>query len=175
MMLTQKEFSVQDVAAATGTQPRNISDWVSRGYILGNFEEGKHRRFSFSNVMEIALCVAAMQRFGFTPERAFRLAAIFAYIGEGGAGWIGEEDTTPERHPGAPFHYSEGFTFVVAQGDHSEVVLSKDGKIDMTGFPPDYLDTVGLLVLNVSAIFMNVCARLGQDHRLVLDGIYGEA
>lgn len=181
MELLNREFTAKTVAMAAGTQTRNISDWASRGYFIGHSNgggvQGKTRHYSFTELMEIVVGVLITDQFGMPPSRTFALSSRFAHFGEEPALW-GHADPTSEtvRAPGLPFHHNLGTTYIVTYGDSTEVVLSPNGKIDMTAFAPNnYEYATAFIVINVTSVFAQVCQRLGwPDYRNVLDEAYPE-
>ena len=184
MDLTTGKLGAQDVAKATGTTPKQITDWCNQGHIVGQktpLGKGRRREFTFSNVMEISGAVALMEIGLTTPGDAFRASSHFAHIGSGHSGWVNEEGDIvedpprPSRWPGLPYHFREGETFLVVSGQLSEVVLSEKGKIDTRRVFPMHRNPVGLILLNMTEVFKTVVARMdtGSTWAQILNEVYG--
>jgi hypothetical protein len=176
MDLLNQVYTAQSVAAATGTTSKQITDWCNQGQIMGQRKplgKGRRREFTFFNVMEVAGAVALMEIGIKSPADAFTAASRFAHIGQGGSGWVGDEQKKPvERWPGLPYHFREGETFLVVSGDMARTTLSVSGKLDTYSFFPMHNRPTGFIVLNMSEVFKAVMNNMGEDYRVVLDKIY---
>ena len=183
------KFGAQDVAAATNTTPKQITDWCNQGHIVGQKEplgKGRRREFTFSNVMEVACGVALMQHGIQSPADAFRAAMRFAHIGSAHGGWVNEAGETvetnprPKRHPGLPYHYLDGETFLVVSGERSAVIRVVKWQFNTHDIFRDMLSPpAAFIALNVTQVFKEVVKNLGEhfhtekDYRIVLDQEYG--
>lgn len=176
MELLNRTFTSQSVALATGLDPKAIQNWASRGLIVGQRDgtgKGFHLRFSWFNVMEVALADALMKVGMSSIQDAFAAAQLFAHTGEGPSGYAGETTTENIRIPSLPWHHSLGETILIVHRDGCSVKLvSNEGTVDLWGLTPAGLDFTGFIVLNVSEIFRHVCFRMAQDYREVLDEAY---
>lgn len=176
MELLNRTFTSQSVALATGLDPKAIQNWASRGLIVGQRDgtgKGFHLRFSWFNVMEVALADALMKVGMSSIQDAFAAAQLFAHTGEGPSGYAGDTSLDIIRTPSLPWHHSLGQTILIVHQDGSSVKLvSNDGTIDLWGLTPAGLDFTGFIVLNVTEIFRQVCFRMAQDYREVLDEAY---
>lgn len=184
MDLTTGKIGAQDVAKATGTTPKQITDWCNQGHILGQkmpLGKGRRREFTFANVMEIAGAVALMQVGLTTPGDAFRASSQFAHIGSGHSGWVNDQDEfvesspSPNRLPGLPYHFRDGDTFLAVSGGLANVMLSTDGKIDTRKVFPMHYKPTGLILLNMTEVFKVVVGRMdeGLHWAQILDEVYG--
>ena len=183
MDLSTGTLGAQDVATATGTTPKQITDWCHQGHIIGQKDrlgKGHRREFTFNNVMQIAVGVALMQHGVQSPADAFAAAAHFAHFGSGHSGWVNEnneiveEPPRPRRNPGLPYHYRNGDTYLIVSGERSNVVLVEKGQLDLYSIFPELVRAPAVFIaVNVSAVFAAVVENMGQDWRAVLDAIYG--
>lgn len=178
MDIFNKQFSAADVAEAAEISPNSLQNWLKRGVIVGhrNIEgggsPGRHRRFSWFNVMEIAIAGQLIET-GLQPSDAFQAGAMFAHTAPGKSGWVGgRADKTPLRLPGAPFHYSHGDTMLAVRGDRTLVAAVSDFRDHMhmlakMGRPK------GLVIINVTQIFVQVVQNLGLGKpNEILDEMY---
>lgn len=171
MDLFNTEYTAQTAAIATGVDARKISDWATRGLIVGQKSgggvQGSTRKYSFFNVMEIAVAATAIEQFNSTPSVAFELSHWFAHTGSGQ--FQPGDNSAPSRYPALPYHFRHGITYLIADGATAHIVLSKDGTVNLAAYPPHYSRNVGFQVLNLLEIFARVIQRLGGDYRKVLD------
>lgn len=183
MDLSKGTLGAQDVARATGTTSKQITDWCNQGHILGQkgrLGKGHRREFTFSAVMQIAVGVALMQHGVNSPGDAFAAAMNFAHVGSGHSGWVNEKDELvedpplPKRNPGMPYHYRNGDTFLIVSGERSNVVLVEKGQLDLYSIFPELTKAPAVFIaVNVSTVFKAVAHNMGQDWRVVLDQVYG--
>lgn len=183
MDLSKGTLGAQDVAQATGTTSKQITDWCNQGHILGQkgrLGKGRRREFTFSNVMEIAVGVALMQHGIQSPADAFAAAMTFAHVGSSHSGWVNEKDELvedpprPKRNPGFPYHYLNGDTFLIVSGERSNVVLVEKGQLDLNSIFPELTGAPAVFIaVNVTEVFKAVIRNMGQDWRVVLDQVYG--
>ena len=177
------KLGAQDVAQATGTTAKQITDWCNQGHILGQkgrLGKGRRREFSFSNVMEIAVGVALMQHGVQSPADAFQAAMHFAHVGSNHSGWVNEKDELvenpplPKRNPGYPYHFRDGETYLIVSGEWSNVVLVKKGQLDLYSMLPDLAGAPAVFIaVNVTTVFKAVMQNMGVDWRVELDRVYG--
>lgn len=178
MNIIERTFMAAEVAELTGASPKDVQNWAARGVMVGHRVEGggskgKARRFSFFNVMEIAVAKAILDAGSRNVEAAFKAAAGFSHAGDGGSGWEGD-DTPPSPHrlPGLPWHHDHDDTRLFVNGGASFAVAdgiighSEHRALIYLGRPPAYL------VVNVSQVFGLICQRAGLDARVVLDAVY---
>lgn len=183
MDLSKGTLGAQDVAQATGTTAKQITDWCNQGHILGQngrLGKGRRREFSFSNVMEIAVGVALMQHGVQSPADAFGAAMKFAHVGSGHSGWVNENNEIvenpprPKRNPGFPYHFRDGDTYLIVSGERSNVVLVENGQLDLYSIFPELARAPAVFIaVNVTAVFKAVMQNMGEDWRVVLDLVYG--
>lgn len=183
MDLSKGTLGAQDVAQATGTTAKQITDWCNQGHILGQkgrLGKGRRREFSFSNVMEIAVGVALMQHGVQSPADAFQAAMHFAHVGSSHSGWVDkngkmvEDPPLPKRKPGFPYHFRDGETYLIVSGERSNVILVKKGQLDLYSMLPGLARPPAVFIaVNVTTVFAAVVENMGQDWRVVLDQVYG--
>lgn len=179
MDLITEKFGAQEVAAATGTTPKQITDWCNQGHIFGQKEplgKGRRREFTFRNVMQIAGAVELMQVGVTAPGDAFRAAAYFAHIESEHSEVGGKENPPlPVRKASFPYHFEDGETFLAVSGRQGSVVLSKAGEINVRRIFPLHRKPVGLILLDVTEVFKTVIARMdtGSNWAQILNEVYG--
>ncbi|HMO09166.1 MAG TPA: hypothetical protein PKD10_16180, partial [Paracoccaceae bacterium] len=103
MNILEAQFTTEQAAGASGAGFENLQNWMKRGKvagmerIAGGGAKGRHRRFSFHSVMEIAV-VVDLRRVGYSDlDHAFRAATTFAHF----AG--PDFNVSKERWPGCPW------------------------------------------------------------------------
>lgn len=183
MDLFNGKLGAQDVAQATGTTPKQITDWCHQGHILGQkgrLGKGRRREFSFSNVMEIAVGVALMQHGIQSPADAFQAAMHFAHVGSRHSGWVDENGEMvenpprPKRNPGFPYHFRDGATYLIVSGERANVVLVEKGQLNLYSVLPELARPPAVFIaVNVTEVFRVVITNMGEDWRVVLDQVYG--
>lgn len=183
MDLSKGTLGAQDVAQATGTTPKQITDWCNQGHILGQkgrLGKGRRREFTFNNVMEIAVGVTLMQHGLQSPADAFQAAMMYSHGGSGHSGWVNEKNELvenpprPKRTPGFPYHFRDGETFLIVSGERANVVLVEKGQLDLYSVLPELARPPAVFIaVNVTAVFKAVITNMGEDWRVVLDQVYG--
>lgn len=181
MNIFQQTFTVQSVATAAGCEAKQISDWCNMGRVVGQREptgRGRSRQFSWFNVMEIAIATELMNIGVKSPQDAFKAAQHFSHVGDSAATWIHDdaisEDDEPSRYPALPYHHDLGATFLFLSGSKSNIVLSKDGTVNLFTIAPPYSRARGYILVNVTEICASVLHRLGYDYRVILDEAYAK-
>ena len=177
------KLGAQDVAQATGTTPKQITDWCNQGHIIGQkgrLGKGHRRLFTFNNVMEVAVGVALMQHGVQSPADAFAAAMMFAHVGSSHSGLVNEKDELvenppePNRHPGFPYHFRDGETYLIVSGERANVVLVEKFKLDLYSMLPEIARPPAVFIaVNVTEVFKAVMHNMGEDWRVVLDQVYG--
>lgn len=177
------KFGAQDVATATNTTPKQITDWCNQGHIVGQkapLGKGRRREFSFANVMEVACGVALMQHGIQSPADAFRAAMRFSHFGSSHSGWVDAEgrmvetNPKPKRDPGLPYHHLDGETFLIVSGERAAVIRVVKWQFNTHDiFPELSRPPAAFIALNVTEVFKAVAHNLGHDYRVVLDQVYG--
>ncbi|MDF2140814.1 hypothetical protein [Paenirhodobacter sp. CAU 1674] len=179
MELLNQTFTAQSVALATGCTSKQITDWCNLGRVVGQREplgRGHSRKFSWFNLMEIAIAAELMNIGMSSVQDAFAASQKFAHSGESPSHWVGEEPIGPPRIPAMPWHHTLGQTLLfVYQGGSAVKLVDDGGKVNLSGITPEYHRFTGLIVANVSEIFMRVCNRMALDGRKVLDEAYSDA
>lgn len=179
MELLNQTFTAQSVAMATGCTSKQITDWCNLGRVIGQREplgRGNSRKFSWFNVMEIAIAAELMNVGMSSVQDAFAAAQKFAHTGESPSHWAGEEPSGPTRIPAMPYHHNLGQTVLfVYQGGSAVKLVGFDGKVNLWSITPQHVDFTGFIVVNITEVFKRVCFRMAQDYREVLDEAYPEA
>lgn len=177
MTIFHAQFATGQVVSATGVSNATLQSWLKRNLIVGQKDApisgggtpGAHRRFSFHNVMEIAV-TKALTEVGLNVSDAVKAAMHFAHSGRGP---IGNERM---RLPGLPFDTMTNpcFTLLCVAGDSSALVPWVPGKEDATAIARHLLgEPLGWITLRINPIFESVVAALGFDYREVLKTAYG--
>ncbi|KZX95340.1 MULTISPECIES: hypothetical protein [unclassified Sulfitobacter] len=168
-------FSASEVSNLTGARPESIQNWVKRKLIVGHRKiegggsQGKHRRFTFFNVMEIAMAQTLMDMHMGAKE-AFTAAAQFAHSSGGG-----DDFGLPKRDPALPFHHHYGDTIFGVAGERTFEELWESGSTrDTYGKLRQHLGSEHFLTVNASEVFNTVCARMQYHPFEVLDAAYPE-
>lgn len=176
MNIFHDQFSTGQVIAATGVSNATLQSWLKRDLIIGHKTSapiagggtpGAHRRYSFFNVMEIAVAKALLDAGAGNVSDAFKAASHFAHTGQGPLPGL-----SPERAPGLPFTTSAGgcLTLVCMSGNMSLETPYQPG-CDFYANVRNRLGP-GCVVLEVNGLFERVTARLGYDFRDVLKDAY---
>lgn len=177
MHTSHATFSTGQVVAATGVAHESLQNWLKRGLVVGQKDiegggaKGRHRRYSFFNVIEIAMAKALIDAGMSTLEHAFYAAALFSHTGVGG------------RIPSHPFNQRPGYTLLVAgPGWADTFFLSPDTKALELYAALVPQGRIGATFINASRVFDNVCGRLmeitgdKQFHpEAVLEAAYSKA
>lgn len=171
-----RPFTASELSALTNARPESIQTWLKRKLIVGHKKiegggsQGKHRRFSFNSVMEIAVAQKLIEM-NMSTKEAFKAAADFAHASSGGKVF-----DLPERDPGIPFHHNHGDTIFGVAGARTFEELYKPGEnYDTFGKLRRHLGSEHFIALNASEIFNTICARLGSHPYEVLDTVYPES
>lgn len=171
----RKTFSAAEVSDMTGARPDSIQNWIKRKLIVGHRDiqgggsQGRHRQFTFENVMEIAIARAIIQM-NCGAKEAFAASSQFAHVGGGGATF-----SLPNRFPGLPFHHSHGDTLFGIAGNRTfETAWSSGGTRDTYKDFRYFLQSDHFITVNVSTVFQAVCAHFKYHPSKILDAAYPE-
>ena len=183
MDLSKGTLGAQDVAQATGTTSKQITDWCNQGHIIGQkgrLGKGHRRVFTFNAVMQIAVGVVLMQHGIRSPADAFQTAMYFSHFGSGHSGLVNDEGKMiedpplPKRDPGFPYHFRDGDTFLIVSGERSNEVLVEKGQLDLNSIFPQLTGTPAVFIaVNVTEVFKAVDNAMGKDWRVEQDQVYG--
>ena len=181
MDILNRTYTTAEIAELVGVSVKDLANWADRGLIRPVNESigrGRSREYSWFTLIQIACGVAIMELGFSSPKEALAAALRFAHISSGGSGWVGsEQEGQPIRYPGLPFHHMRGVTMFYVSGERGAVLLHRiwDKELFSDGhFKLERLlnGARGYIALNVSEIFEDLCARLGEDYRNVLDRAY---
>lgn len=166
-------FSASELSNLTDARADSIQNWIKRKLIIGHRDiqgggsQGRHRRFTFFNVMEVAIA-QKMIDMHMGAKEAFAASASFAHVGGGG-----DVFDLPERFPGLPFHHNHGETVFGIAGERTfEELWTHDKSRDTYGNLRTYLRSDHFITVNASEAFNTVCARLRYHPFEVLDSAY---
>lgn len=174
MSVFQRRFSNAEIVAATGITNDQLQNWMKRGLIIGQKDidgggsPGRHRSFSFFNVMEVAIAKAIIDAGGMSDLKdVFRAAHHFAHFGEG------ELPGKPARRPSVPFNTPMSKTLLLAgRGWSDEILLT--GSDSVMRLSASILRAGGCTVVDASAAFYNALNRLGIEPSAVMHEAYGD-
>lgn len=175
MTIFSAKFSTGQVVEAAGVAHETLQNWMKRDLVIGHKQiegggsQGRHRQFSFFNVMEIAVAKALID-VGMTDlQAAFRAADAFAHAGQGPL------PGTPERAPGCPFKDAPGITLIVANKDWSDEIFLSPTDSAMKLYADIFsrrIGNAGAVILNASDVFDRVTSRLGYHPDEVMGAAY---
>lgn len=168
MSIFTAEFETGQVIKAADVTNSALQSWIRRSLIIGHKGHeidmpgtpGIRRKFSFYNVMEIAIAKALVD-LGVELADAFKAASAFAHTGDG------------ERDPSLPFREA-GVTLLCVAGSRSGEFLWKPGT-DITAVIRLHLGRpIGWTTLEVLPVVDRVTSALGYHLQKVIDEAYGE-
>lgn len=166
------------VAQATQTPLNTLQSWFKRGVIVGQQvrpegingggSQGRHLRWNFHLLMEVAIAQSLINLGLSDLKTAFGVAAHFAYGGEGPL------PGQPERLPGFPYKVSQGTTLLAVAGGTSTLVHWIPGVDCMAIIRAELGKPEGFVLLDVEAVFRRVVMALGADPAAVLTAAYSK-
>lgn len=169
MSIFQQQFTNSEIVTATGVTNFQLQNWLKRGQIVGQGVEGggspgKHRKFSFFNLMEIAVSKALIDTGLTDMQRVTHAAASFAHVGRGSIG------DRPARQPGFPF--KEGKTLLIVGPDRSREyqINRNDHPLGLLAAIKDH--GIGAIVIDASDVFSLTLRRAGLDPAAALNEAY---
>lgn len=179
MNIFHQTFSTGEVVTAAGVSNAALQSWLKRGIIIGHKDKpiegagspGAHRRFSFFNVMEIAIAKALLDAGMGEPREAFNAAVHFAHVGCGAIPGI-----SPIRDPSLPFDPStNAYTLMCVHKGRTNIVPYRPKQDAMAGIMHDVRihGSDGLVLLFVDPVFERVVTALRHHPQEVLDLAYG--
>jgi hypothetical protein len=168
-------FSNRQVVEATAATSDNIQNWIVRGHLTGSSlpegggSQGKHRRFSFHNLMEVAVAKALINAGLSNLDDVFLAAKHFAHIAD-------TQDNKIRRLPGLP--YRDGITLLIAgSGSYKAIKIGGAKRDDLDLFAEMSGTNTGRITgavwLDASEIFRQVMTRAGFDPDAVMREAYG--
>lgn len=160
-----QEFSLGDVALASGASPQTIKSWLHKGVVIGHRKitggggAGKRRKYTFFNIMEIATAKAILDVA--TPslgiEIAFKAAQVFAHVG-------GADNLVLDRCPSVPFDTAEikhRKTLLCLSGNHARVICYDVGSDIIPSIRTSLMQPEGMIIMEMNDIFDRVTDSLG--------------
>ncbi|SFC77552.1 hypothetical protein [Tropicimonas isoalkanivorans] len=173
-MLTDRNFTLAEIAEVLGKNPQTLRTHINRGYATALHSgtgkaTGKHARFSFHTVMEFAVAYH-LEALGVRLESGFRYATGFAHVGHGAVPGL-----PGERAPGFPYHTKHGRTLVAVHGDRMAIALWDNGKTNpYVALRSQLGRPAAMIVFDATQVFFDVCKRLGVDAYDALNAEYRE-
>lgn len=167
-----QEFQTGEAVKGGNVPGSTLQTWIRRGRIIGQRASGEevegagspghYRRFSFRNIIEIAIAKALIDCGMKDIDAAFRVAMHYAHAGN------------EQRIPGMPHHWSEGRTLIgySAETDRITDDIWKPGHDVYLNLIANTGGRSGIIILDFSEVFQSVCDRLGLDAAQQLDRAY---
>jgi hypothetical protein len=181
LSILDTKYPTGQVAHAAEIDSATLQNWFRRGHVRGDMKDdqmiegggvqGRPRVFSWAAMMEVSIAARLIEA-GCSPGRAFEVAQLYSDTGDGEAGFVGVSAEDPLRKPGLPFHHGHGETILVLRGEEAEILLAKDGLVDLSMYRHSAGKVQAVVALNVSQLFQIVALRLGVDGREILDKAY---
>ena len=174
MTIFDDKFSTGQVIKATGVSNPTLQSWLKRNMIIGHKEgtgiegagsPGVYRRFSFFNVMEIAVAKALIDVGVKDLTAAFEVAREFAHTGDGPV------FNQPGRQPSTPFN-EVGITLLCVGEKRSECVHWQPGKDPLSIIFSRLKKPEGIIILHMNKLFDRVTSALGYHPEKVLQDAY---
>lgn len=172
MSILQEQFKAADIVLAADVKPSKLQLWIHRRVIVGGDKiqggrgPGHHRKFTFYNVMEVAIANALLEAGLNDLKVAFSAAAIFAHTSKGSRAGMA-------RLPGLPFEAIPGVDTIFAVSGEQTCVVPNDGEGDALGEIQRRLKHPNaLFVVDASQVFEWVCSSLGIDAHQALVEAY---
>lgn len=171
MSIFHQQFTNSEIVAATGVTNFQLQNWLKRGQIVGQRDSavegggspGKHRRFSFFNLMEVAIAKALIDLGVSDMQRVTNAAAAFAHTGDCING------DRPARTPGLPFEKGQTLLIVGPERSEEYQILPTE-RLGLVAALAQH--GVGAVVLNASKVFENTLRRAGFDPAAILREAY---
>ena len=167
-----RHFSAGEVAAAADITMSTLQNWIKRGVIIGHRtiegggERGRHRRFSWFNVMEICTA-AALVRAGVTDlSVAFAAGVEFGHTGPGPL------PGRPERQPAMPYDLDHGRTLLFIAGDRKTIAPWQPGKDILSEVRFELGRPEAYVVIDMLDLFDRACAALEIHPQAAMDAAY---
>ncbi len=175
MNLFHETFSTGQVVVASGVSNATLQSWLKRDVVIGQAKNngpsdevtgagspGSHRRFSFRNVIQIALAKVILDTSALSVQQAFFAAGMYAHIG----------DTEPiERIPGLPYKGSV-LTLLCVSGDLCNVYAYKPGADPYPSIRYFLGKPEGFSLVEVNSVFDRVTSSLGYKPHDILAAVY---
>lgn len=177
-MLNEQTFGAGEITRFADVTNDNLQNWLKRKVIMGQHDItggggiGQRRKFTFNNLMEIAVAAELMACAGLNVSDAFRASKMFSHTGHGPTGFVGEAAQGAERRPGMPYHHDHGTTLLCVWNEGQRVILTDNGLLNINTVLPHGSIATGFVVLDVSEVFARVMNRMGRDYRAVLNEAY---
>lgn len=174
MSIYHRMFTAREVIAAADISMSTLQNWLKRNVIVGHKtiegggERGKHRRFSWYNVMEIC-AAAALVRAGVSD-----LGLAFAAGMKFGHNNPQARTRAPQRAIAMPYETSHGGTLLIAAGNRSNVVCHKIGADPITAVRAELGQPEAFIIIDLLQMFGRACAALNLNPQAILIEAYAE-
>ncbi|MCV0429021.1 MAG: hypothetical protein K5905_26500 [Roseibium sp.] len=181
MNIFNDKFASGQVIKSAGISNATLQSWLKREVIVGQKDgsviegggsPGRHRRFSFYNLIEIATAKALIDCGVSDLQVAFSTARKFAHTG------IAATKEHPERNPGMPFNISNdalGQTLLCMSGEHSFVAFWQPGTDPLLEIRTALRRPIGFVILDMNELFDRVTASLGYHPQEVIEHAYSSS
>jgi len=172
MEFLDRKYNASDVGRTNKMSIQRLNSWHERGLITGLKDlegagkQGRNRRYSFYNVMEVAIAKALIDQ-GLNVKMAFKAAQMFAHSGADG------------RKMSLPLHHKIGQTYLAADNKTGKsqigIMPETDAALFIRSIGIALGNQVSWAIVDVSELFMDVSLNCGVNYRKVLDEAYPEA
>jgi len=173
MTIYQQTFTTGQIVEATGVTNMNLQNWLKRNLIVGQKDiqgggsPGRHRQYSFFNLIEIAMAKALTEAGMTDMPTVFQAASSFSHGGT-------HRPITAERLPGMPFDISEGRTLLIAGPQWSEVIFFKNDESAISLFAKmrPRGSALRCVVIDATDVFLRVIRAIGLEPHTVIREAY---
>lgn len=171
--LREQMFAASQVADAADLTMSTLQNWLKRGIIIGQGkiqgggERGRHRRFTWFNVMEICT-VASLARAGLASDLSVAFGAGMTF-GHTTSVLPGE----PPREVGFPHHTNDGRSLLILTGSRASVVSWTPGRDVLSVARSPLGSPEAWAMVDLADMFERACGRLQIRPLEALDAAYG--
>lgn len=168
-------FTLQESCQAIGMPVKTAQNWIDRKLVLGSEDKpaGKHERFSFHTVMEIAVA-NSLKRISIPLEICFEVAVKFAHFGSSS-----NANNVPNRLPATPFLNVGRSAFIGFNpiGDRPiNSIVSPDGPLSkISAVNANNCEKCEIVIwCDAGPVFRRVCLGLGHEPEKIILMRYGQ-
>lgn len=174
MSIFHRRFLNAEIVLSTGVTNDQLQNWMKRGLIIGQDGveggggPGRHRTFSFFNLMEVAIAKALIDAGQGDLQIATRTAKFFAHTGDGAL------PGKPARLPGLPFYVPNSKTLIISGAKRSEEYLLTGKDRPLSLYAAIMAHGSGATVIDASKVFQEVMTILDISAHFTLKEAYGD-
>lgn len=172
MSIYQQTFTTGQIVEATGVTNMSLQNWLKRNLIVGQKEiqgggsPGRHRQYSFFNLIEIAMAKALIEAGMTDMPTIFQAASSFSHSQT-------KKTKEPTREAGMPFNVEGARTLLIAGPKWSEVIFFKtdDAAISLFAKMRPH-GTLRCVVVDATDVFHRVINAIGLESHKVIREAY---